>query len=317
MRGLTAVCVVGLVVACGGKSSHDVLDPAPFEADGPDVVDAGGPDVVDAADDGSVEPVSLDAGTCMSSTSSGVLSGNIAGVPTTVDTSRGGASIGFPVVQASWGDLRASSSDEALMAWGTGGPDGGAQESAGALIVVPKPGTGSTFYCAAGVAASASPTDTGHAISIALTDLSVLGECPGTRVSGKIEVCLDGTDSGTGCTERFGVSGTVDGSDVELRNVGGTVAIYNTADFRLSVVGDGNDRGVIVFGNPHGGDVKGWLRVPEDASANAGSVFCLSDALVVEQDDGGHAITFRSVGRLGSCPGTPVAGELGYCSRYR
>jgi hypothetical protein len=220
-------------------------------------------------------------------------------------------------VQDSWSDLLASPPDEALLAWGTGGPAGGPQQGAGALIVVPKPDIGSTFYCAAGVAASSSPASTGHAISIALTDLSVLGECPGTPVSGEVDVCLEGSDAGAGCTENFGVTGTVDGSEVRFRDLGGTISVGQGGDgFEASVMGDGGDGGVILFANARDGKLRGWLRLPDDAPSNAGSVFCLSGAFVVAQPNGGYAVAFQSVGRLGPCPGTPVAGELGYCYRF-
>jgi len=253
----------------------------------------------------------------MSGTLPGVVTGNIAGVATTLGGFNSISDTGLPVVHDSWLDLRSSSPDKVLLAWGTGGPDGGSQHSAGALVVVPKPGTGSTFYCATSVAASASPDDRGEAVSIALTDLSLLGECPGTKVSGEVDVCLDGSDTDPDCTEDFGVKGSVDGSEVRLKYLGGfSSAGYVDGEFSASVMGDDGDGGVILFDDPGDGELRGWLRVPDDAKSNAGSVFCLSGAFVAAQPSGGYAIAFRSVGRLGPCPGTPVAGELGYCHRF-
>jgi hypothetical protein len=317
MRGFSVACVVSLAVACGGRSSHEVFGLVSVDAGGDDVVDASGSDVADAADAGSDVAVPLEAGTCTSGNSSGALSGNIAGVPTTLNLFGSSSATGVPIVQASWSVLRASSPDEVLLAWGTGGPDGGPQQGAGALIVVPKPGLGSTFYCAASVAANSSPADMGHAASIALTDLSVLGECPGTPVNGDVDICLEGSDAGAGCTEDFGVSGTVDGTDVRFRNLGGALSTADVGgDFHASVTGDGGDGGVILFANAQDGKLRGWLRLPDNASSNAGSVFCLSSAFVVGQPNGGYSVTFQSVGRLGSCPGTPIGGELGYCDRF-
>ena len=311
MNGLSAACVATLVVACGARTSQDIVGPVLLDASATDGVDAS---VQDAASDAAVSP---EAGTCMSSTLSGALSGNIAGVPTKLNLFGSSVASGLPIVQASWSDLLAPSPDEALFAWGTGGPNGGPQQNAGALIVVPKPGTYSTFYCAASVDASSSPANVGHAISIKLTELSRLGQCPGTAVSGEVDVCLGGRAVGADCTEYFGVTGTVDGTEVRFRNLGGTVSAANVAgDFHASVTGNGGDGGVILFANARDGKLTGWLRLPDNASSNAGSVFCLSSAFVVAQSNGGYAVAFQSIGRLGPCPGTPVGGELGYCDRF-
>jgi len=311
MNGVSAACVAALVVACGGRTSQETVGPVLLDASATDDVDAS---VEDASSDAAVSP---EAGTCMSSTSSGALSGNIAGVPSKLNEFGGSGSSGFPIVQASWSDLVARSPDEAMLAWGTGGPDGGPQRNAGALIVAPNPGTDSTFYCAASVDASSSPANVGHAISIRLTDLSLLGQCPGTSVSGEVNVCLGGSDAGADCTQSFGVTGTVDGSEVRFRNLGGAISAANVAgDFQASVTGDGGEGGVILFANARDGKLTGWLRLPDNASSNAGSVFCLSSAFVVAQSNGGYAVAFQSIGRLGPCPGTPVGGELGYCRRF-
>lgn len=316
MRGLSAGCGLGFLVACGGRASHDDVRPAPADAGGSGVVGAGGIDAVDVAGAGADAAVSLEPGTCMSGTPAAMLSGNIAGVATTLDLVGNSSATGLPVVSGTWWDLRARSPDSALLAWGTGSPDGRPQQAAGALIVVPKPGKGSTFYCAASVAASSSPANVGHAASIALTELSVLGECPGAPASGEVEVCLDGSEAGGGCSEDFGVRGTIDGAELQLRQLGGITSVGNVGDeFQAWVMGDRGDGSVSLFANTGGRKLTGWLRLPNDAASNAGSVFCLSDASVVPQANDGYSITFRSVGRLGACPGVPVAGELGYCYR--
>lgn len=313
MNGLRVGCVAALVVACGGRTSQEIVAPAPVDASAPDDGDAS---VADAASDAAVSP---EAGTCLSSTASGALSGNIADVPTRLNVLGDSVGVGLPVVQGSWSDLLARSPDEALLAWGTGGPDGGLQRDAGALIVAPTSGA-SMFYCAASVDANSSPANVGHAISIKLTDLSRLGECPGTSVSGEVDVCLGGSGVGPGpdCTQNFGVTGTVDGSEVRFRNLGGTISFASVAgDFHASVVGDGGDGGVILFANARDGKLKGWLRLPDNAASNAGSVFCLSSAFVLAQNNGAYSVAFQSIGRLGACPGTPIGGELGYCDRFQ
>jgi hypothetical protein len=105
--------------------------------------------------------------------------------------------------------------------------------------------------------------------------------------------------------------------EVRFRNLGGTISAGNVGgDFQASVKGDGSDGGVILFANARDGELRGWLRLPDNAPSNAGSVFCLSSAFVVGQPNGGFAVAFQSVGRLGPCPGTPVGGELGYCRSY-
>lgn len=319
MNGLSAACIAILLVGCGGKTRQDTIGPVLLDAGATADLDAGATADLDAsAEDAASDAAgSPETGTCMPSTSTGAVSGNIAGVPTKLGLVDVGAVLGFPVVQASWSDLRALSPDEALLAWGTGGPEGGLQQRAGALIVVPKPGTPSTFYCAASVAANSSPADVGHAISISLTDLSLLGECPGTSVSGEIDVCLGGSHASTDCTPNFGVTGTVDGSEVRFTNLGGSMSAANVAgDFHASMMGDEGDGGVILFANAPDGKLTGWLRLPDNASSNAGSVFCLSNAFVVAQSNGGFAVAFQSIGRVGPCPGTLVGGELGYCDRF-
>jgi hypothetical protein len=314
MRLLDTACVVGLVLACGGRANHDVSGQVPVSAGGGGLGDGGRGEVPETAEAGSGPAVSLQAGTCVSS-SSDTLSGNIDGVPTRLDLSGSRSADGFPDRQASWSDLRASSPDAALWVWGTGGPDGRPQQSAGALIEVPKAGMGSSFYCAASVAASSSPANIGRGISVLLTELSVLGECPGTRVSGEVDVCLGGS-AGADCTKDFSATGTVDGSEVRFRDLGGTLSYGSVGGaFEASVVGDGGDGGLILFANASDGKLKGWLRLPDNAPSNAGSVFCLSSAFVVADPQGGYSVAFQSVGRLGPCPGTPVGGELGYCDR--
>jgi hypothetical protein len=230
---------------------------------------------------------------------------------------------GFPVIQESWSILRATSAEEAVLAWGEGDRDGGVQHDAGAVIVVPNASSeGSTYYCAASVDAELTSDAAGSSAAIVLSELSQLGQCPGTPVPGGVVFCsatppLD--DAGAGpCAGGFGVSGTVEGLGLDIRNQGGSVSAGEDAlgNIRIDGVVEGNDEGVILLDTDSDGLVTGWLRVPNGSGPNAGTVYCLTDGRPTKLAEHVYSVPFDNVGRLGRCPGIPVDGQLGLCRMY-
>jgi hypothetical protein len=229
------------------------------------------------------------------------------------------SSDGWPVLQKSWSILRAASADQALIAWGESGPDGGTQSNAGAVLVLPETSTsGATYYCAARVEAELTSDPPDPKVAIALSQLSVLGQCPGAPVSGNVQLCTDQgppMDGGDGaCAQGFGVSGTVDGIAIDIRNVGGTVLDgAGTPDSIFEVIGSDHDDGLILVESGADGSVSGWLRVPNDAGPNAGTIFCLAGGHLTALAAHVYSVTFQSYGRLGQCPGSSIGGMVNLC----
>ena len=77
-----------------------------------------------------------------------------------------------------------------------------------------------------------------------------------------------------------------------------------------------SDEGELLFDTRSDGLVTGWLRVPNGASPNAGTVYCLADGRPTKIAEGAYSVTFDSVGRLGRCPGTSVDGQISLCQMY-
>ena len=229
------------------------------------------------------------------------------------------SSNGWPVAQESWSILRAVSSNQALTTWGEGGPDGGVQHDAGGVLVLPNASPpGATFYCIAQVDAVATSALPNPNVAITLSQLSVLGQCPGAPVTGNVEICTDKgpeTDGGGGaCAGGFGVSGTIDGITIDIRNPGGSVSAgAGTPSSPFEVVGIGNDDSLFLLDSRADGSVAGWLRLPNGAGPDAGAIYCLADGLLTPLAAHVYSVTFQSYSRLGQCPGAPVAGQIALC----
>jgi hypothetical protein len=226
---------------------------------------------------------------------------------------------GWPLLRQTWSIVRVASADQALLVWGNGGPGGGIQRNAGGVLVMPDVSPpGATYYCAAQVDADPTFNASGPKAAIALSQLSVLGQCPGAPVAGNVQVCTDGgpaADGGGGCAQGMGVSGWIDGAAVDLWNLGGQVsrlADAPSSSFEVFVLGD--DNGLIVVDS--GADsVAGWLRIPDGPAPNAGTIYCLGGGhLTALAMKGAYAVTFQSYGRLGRCPGAaPIDGRIDLC----
>lgn len=303
-----AFVLLAVLPACGQRTLTDVADP---RTDGSARAGTDG-----SADDGGTDgPPALSA--CAPGVPTGPVTGTIGDRSFTVDPTS--LLDGWPVIQESWSILRAASADQALIAWGEGGPDGGTQSNAGAVLVLPDTSTlGPTYYCAARVEAKLTSDATDPQVAIALSQLSVLGQCPGAPVSGNVQLCTDKgppTDGGDGvCAQGFGVSGTVDGITIDIRDLGGTVlAGAGTPGSIFEVIGSGHDDGLILVDSRADGSVSGWLRLPNDAGPNAGTIYCLAEGHLTALAAHVYSVTFQSYGRLGQCPGIPIDGKVNLC----
>ena len=315
-----AFVLLAVLPACGQRTLTDTIRASD-----------GATDVADARTDGSARAGtdgSADGGTdgppaapaCVPGVATGPVTGTIGDRSFTFDlTSLSSTSDGWPVIQESWSILKAASADQALIAWGEGGPDGGTQSNAGAVLVLPDASTsGPTYYCAARVEAELASDGPDPQVAIALSQLSVLGQCPGAPVSGNLQLCTDRgppTDGGDGvCAQGFGVSGTVDGITIDIGNLGGTVlGGAGTPDSLFEVIGSGNDNGLILVDSGADGSVSGWLRLPNDAGPNAGTIYCLAGGHLTALAAHVYSVTFQSYGRLGQCPGIPIDGKVNLC----
>jgi hypothetical protein len=322
-RVATLLVAATLTTACGGRPlrrADEVTDGASTEASdsAPDrAFDDASDGVSDDTDGAADAPLA-----CVPGQEGGPLVGSIDHRSIRLSVT-GSASLGFPVLQSSWSILKAASSSQARLAWGQGDADGGLQHDAGALIVVPdEMPPGATYYCAARVEATATTSgDVEPAVELDLSELSELGRCPGSAVSGTVSVCIGTGRSGDGGVDgcpfdSFLVSGAIEGVAIDLGYLGGTVYAGDVgAGVGIAVVGSGNsnDAGVILLDSQMDGSVAGWIRIPNGDAPNAGVVYCLENGRARKEADQLYKVTFDSVGRLGTCPGTPVEGALAFC----
>ena len=269
--------------------------------------------IADAATDG---PAAATA--CFPGAFTGRVTGTIGDSSFTLDPTSL-SNDGWPVVQESWSILRAAAGKQVVVAWGESGPDGGTQSNAGAVLLLPDASTSApTFYCAARVEAELTSPAPDLAVAITLSELSVLGQCPGAPVSGNVQVCTDRgppTAGGDGaCAQGFGASGTVDGITIDIHSAGGVVlAGAGTPDSPFEVIGEGNADGLILVDSGADGSISGWLRVPNDAGPNAGTIFCLAEGHLTELAAHVYSVSFQSYSRLGQCPGSPIDGTVNLC----
>jgi hypothetical protein len=223
--------------------------------------------------------------------------------------------------QSSWSILRAASEDDALFTWGGSGPDGGTQSIAGGVLVLPDASPpGATYYCAAQVDANPTSTAPSSKVALTLSQLSLLGQCSGApQVSGDVQLCTDYgpvTDGGvrSSCAQGLGVSGTIDGTVIDLGQFSGTtLTAAGSPPLQFNVIGAGSGGGAMVVDSHADGSATGWLRLPNGSGPNAGAIYCLGDGHATELAPFAYSVTFQTYGRLGQCPGTPIDGQVSLC----
>jgi hypothetical protein len=139
-------------------------------------------------------------------------------------------------------------------------------------------------------------------LSVDLKNIGLLGQCPGTPVSGELTICTD-----SGCP---GISGTIDGA-----TLGNQFEQYSGGGGGFLVM-YGNDTTLYeIYGSDAGAVTWGFIATPASGPLG-GAVYCVGGGSWTKPADVFAGATFKltNLSKLGACP-TTATGALTGCVR--